>query len=62
MFITPAHAQTAAGGPMGGLGSFVPLILIFVIFYFYVAFYIPVLGRAGCSGCPHKKKSTPSRP
>ncbi|MAS44698.1 MAG: preprotein translocase subunit YajC [Rhodobacteraceae bacterium] len=36
MFITPAHAQTAAGGPMGGLGSFVPLILIFVIFYFFI--------------------------
>ncbi|MEC9432794.1 MAG: preprotein translocase subunit YajC [Pseudomonadota bacterium] len=36
MFITPAYAQTAAGGPMGSLGSFVPLILIFVIFYFFI--------------------------
>ncbi|MDF2232613.1 preprotein translocase subunit YajC [Albimonas sp. CAU 1670] len=34
MFITPAYAQTAAGDPMGAFGSFVPLILIFAIFYF----------------------------
>ncbi|MGM0585916.1 MAG: preprotein translocase subunit YajC [Pseudomonadota bacterium] len=36
MFITPAYAQTAGGDPLGGLGSFVPLILIFVIFYFFL--------------------------
>lgn len=36
MFITPAYAQTAAGDPMGGFGSFIPLILIFVIFYFFL--------------------------
>ena len=35
MFITPAYAQTG-GDPLGGLGSFVPLILIFVIFYFFL--------------------------
>lgn len=34
MFVTPAFAQTAAA-PAGGLiGSFVPLILIFIIMYF----------------------------
>ena len=31
-FITSAHAQDAA--PTGGLMSFLPLIVIFVIFYF----------------------------
>ena len=37
MFVTPAFAQTAgSGGAMGGLGQFVPLILIFVIFYFFL--------------------------
>jgi preprotein translocase subunit YajC len=36
MFITPAHAQAAGGDPLGGFGSFVPLILIFVIFYFFL--------------------------
>lgn len=37
MFITPAYAQTAGGGgPLGSLGSFVPLVLIFVIFYFFI--------------------------
>ena len=36
MFITPAHAQAAAGDPLGGFGSFIPLILIFVIFYFFL--------------------------
>jgi len=35
MFISPAYAQ-AAGDPLGGFGSFVPLILIFVIFYFFL--------------------------
>ncbi len=34
MFITPAYAQTAGGGAAGGLASFVPLILIFIIMYF----------------------------
>lgn len=32
MFVTPAFAQEAGG--FGALGSFVPLILIFVIMYF----------------------------
>ena len=37
MFVTPAFAQTAgAGGAMGGLGQFVPLILIFAIFYLFL--------------------------
>ena len=36
MFITPAYAQAAGGDPLGGFGSFVPLILIFVIFYFFL--------------------------
>ncbi len=36
MFVTPAYAQAAgeAGGTGFSLGSFMPLILIFVIFYF----------------------------
>ena len=33
MFISPAYAQAADGG-LGGLGAFLPLILIFVVFYF----------------------------
>ncbi len=33
MFISPAYAQ-AAGGGFGGLESMLPLILIFVVFYF----------------------------
>ncbi len=32
MFVTPAYAQDAGGG--GGLEAFLPLILIFVVFYF----------------------------
>ena len=32
-FIASAHAQDAAA-PAGGLMSFLPLIIIFVIFYF----------------------------
>lgn len=32
MFVTPAYAQAAGGA--AGFGSFVPLILIFVIMYF----------------------------
>lgn len=39
MFVSPAYAQTAgaaAGDPMGAIGQFVPLILIFVIFYFFL--------------------------
>ena len=36
MFVTPAHAQAAGGDPLAGFGSFVPLILIFVIFYFFL--------------------------
>ena len=37
MFISPAYAQAAGGGFGGGLGTmgqFLPLILIFVVFYF----------------------------
>ena len=35
MFVTPAYAQDAgAGGTAGFASSFIPLILIFVIFYF----------------------------
>ncbi len=34
MFVSPAYAQAAGGGLAGGLGSFVPLILIFAIMYF----------------------------
>jgi len=35
MLISPAYAQAApAGGVMESLGAFLPLILIFVIFYF----------------------------
>ena len=33
MFVTPAYAQSAAGG-LGGAGQFLPLILIFAIMYF----------------------------
>src|SRR3954471_2063558 len=34
MFISPAYAQAAGGDQMQGLTAFVPLILIFIIFYF----------------------------
>ncbi|MGB0695944.1 MAG: preprotein translocase subunit YajC [Rhodospirillaceae bacterium] len=34
MLISPAYAQSAGGGGMGGFEAFLPLILIFVIFYF----------------------------
>ena len=35
MFVTPAFAQTAAGGDAGSaIASFLPLILIFLIMYF----------------------------
>lgn len=35
MFVTPAYAQAAAaGGTAGGLISFVPILLIFLIMYF----------------------------
>jgi preprotein translocase subunit YajC len=34
MFISPAYAQAAAGDQTQSLTAFVPLILIFVIFYF----------------------------
>ncbi len=33
MFATPAYAQSA-GGAAAGIGSFIPLILIFAIMYF----------------------------
>ncbi|MBD3679220.1 MAG: preprotein translocase subunit YajC [Rhodobacteraceae bacterium] len=35
MFATPAYAQ-AAGAPGGAFGSFIPLILIFMIMYFFL--------------------------
>jgi len=36
MFVSPAFAQAAgqAGGVAGGIEAFLPLILIFVVFYF----------------------------
>lgn len=34
MFISPAYAQAAGGGGMDSFGMFLPLILIFVVFYF----------------------------
>ncbi len=35
MFVSPAYAQAAAGGgSLGALEQFLPLILIFVVFYF----------------------------
>ncbi|MBK18860.1 MAG: preprotein translocase subunit YajC [Rhodospirillaceae bacterium] len=33
MFISPAYAQ-ASGGGLGGMESLLPLVLIFVVFYF----------------------------
>ena len=33
-FITPAHAQSAGGLPGGDLMTFLPMIAIFVVFYF----------------------------
>ncbi len=33
MFVSPAYAQSAAGG-LSSFGSFIPLILIFAIMYF----------------------------
>jgi preprotein translocase subunit YajC len=34
MFVSPAYAQVAGGGGLGGIGQFIPLILIFAIMYF----------------------------
>lgn len=34
MFISPAFAQGASGGGAGGLEALLPLVLIFVVFYF----------------------------
>lgn len=36
MFVSPAYAQAAApaGGLAGGVEAFLPLVLIFVVFYF----------------------------
>ena len=34
MFISNAYAQTPAAGPDGGLLSFLPIILMFVVLYF----------------------------
>jgi preprotein translocase subunit YajC len=34
MFISPAYAQAAGGSGLGGIEAFLPLILIFVVFYF----------------------------
>jgi len=36
MFITPAFAQTAAGGDGGFLIQLVPFLLIFIILYFLI--------------------------
>ena len=34
MFVTPAYAQAAGGNGGSGIEAFLPLILIFVVFYF----------------------------
>ena len=34
MFVSPAYAQAAEGGGGSGIEAFLPLILIFVVFYF----------------------------
>lgn len=34
MFISPAFAQDAGGGGLGGIEALLPLVLIFVVFYF----------------------------
>lgn len=34
MFATPAYAQAAGGGAAAGLGSLIPIVLIFAIMYF----------------------------
>ena len=34
MFVSPAWAQGAGGGGLDGLGGLLPLVLIFVVFYF----------------------------
>jgi preprotein translocase subunit YajC len=34
MFISPAYAQAAGGDPASAFTAFIPLILIFVVFYF----------------------------
>jgi preprotein translocase subunit YajC len=36
MFVTPAFAQSAGGGGMGAFGQFIPLVLIFGIFYLFL--------------------------
>ena len=35
MFVSPAYAQAADGG-FGGIEAFLPLILIFIVFYFFL--------------------------
>lgn len=34
MLISPAFAQTATSNPLGSITQFLPLVLIFVVFYF----------------------------
>ncbi len=34
MWISPAYAQASGGGDSGGLVAFLPIVLIFVVFYF----------------------------
>ncbi|MEC8289269.1 MAG: preprotein translocase subunit YajC, partial [Pseudomonadota bacterium] len=34
MIVSPAWAQSAGGGGLGGLEQLLPLVLIFVVFYF----------------------------
>ncbi|MEE2997733.1 MAG: preprotein translocase subunit YajC [Pseudomonadota bacterium] len=34
MFVSPAWAQSAGGGGLGGMEQLLPLVLIFVVFYF----------------------------
>lgn len=34
MFVSPAYAQAVGDSGVGGLGALLPLVLIFVVFYF----------------------------
>ena len=36
MLISPAYAQAGLGGALEGIGQFLPLILIFVVFWFFL--------------------------
>lgn len=36
MFVTPAFAQAAGGGPLGAISGFAPIIMLVVIFWFLI--------------------------